>query len=159
VRRVRLGSEPTAPLFQGTPYLACHQCSQCSGVCPSFRQGGINPRDTVMRYVSGMGDPRDPTLWLCTMCQSCTERCQMEVGPADLIQDLRSSAVQTGNCPKAFSDEARLFLRTGMSFPNSGLTKKIRKEMGLPDIQTDARTLEELTIISKRSRLGELKLD
>jgi heterodisulfide reductase subunit C len=83
----------------------------------------------------------------------------MEVGPADLIQDLRSSAVQTGNCPKAFSDEARLFLRTGMSFPNSGLTKKIRKEMGLPDIQTDARTLEELTIISKRSRLGELKLD
>lgn len=154
-----MGSEPLSPMFQVTSFLTCDQCSQCSGVCPSFRQGGINPRDIVLRYASGMADPKDPILWLCAMCQSCTERCPLEVGPADLIRDLRSSAVEQGNVPRAFSDEARLFLRTGLSFPNSGLTKKIRKEMGLPDIQTDAGTLKELTIISKRSRLGELKLD
>jgi heterodisulfide reductase subunit C len=112
-----------------------------------------------MRYASGIADPKDPALWLCAMCQSCTERCQMEVGPADLIQDLRSSAVEQGNCPKGFCDEAKLFLRTGLSFPNSGLTKKIRKELGLSDVLTDARTMEDITIISKRSKLGELKLD
>jgi heterodisulfide reductase subunit C len=139
--------------------LMCHQCSQCSGICPSRRNGGINPREIMMRHASGMDDPGDPVLWLCTMCHSCEERCQLEAAPASLIRELRERSTELGMCPKAFSEEAKLFMRTGLSFPNSGLTKKTRKELGLPELITDQKTLEDLGTIVKRSKLGGLRLE
>lgn len=139
--------------------LMCHQCSQCSGVCPSRRNDGINPREIMMRHASGMDDPIDPVIWLCTMCHSCEERCQLEAAPAALIRELRERSVDQGMCPKAFSDEARLFMKSGLSFPNSGLTKKTRKELGLPDLVIEQKTLDDIGIIVKRSRLGGLRLE
>lgn len=139
--------------------LMCHQCSQCSGVCPSRHNGGINPREIMMRHASGMDDPGDPVLWLCTMCHSCEERCQLEAAPAALIRKLRERSTDQGLCPKAFSEEAKLFMRTGLSFPNSGLTKKMRKELGLPDLIVDQRSLDDLSVVVKRSRLGGLRFE
>lgn len=93
------------------------------------------------------------------MCHSCEERCQLEAAPAALIRVLRERSAGHGNCPKAFAEEAKLFIRTGLSFPNSGLTKKTRKELGLPELTVDQRTLDDLGVIVKRSRLGGLRLE
>jgi len=113
----------------------------------------------MMRHASGMDDPADPTLWLCTMCHSCEERCQLEAAPAVLIRELRERSVEEGSCPKAFAEEAKLFMKSGLSFPNSGLTKKTRKELALPELTVDQKTLQELAIILHRSRMGGMRFE
>ncbi|QLH75113.1 MAG: 4Fe-4S dicluster domain-containing protein [Methanomassiliicoccales archaeon] len=158
VRRTVLGAE--WPLkFEDERFLLCHQCSQCSGVCPSQRQGGINPREIMMRYTSGLADPADNVLWLCTMCHSCVERCQLDVRPAELITRLREEGAIIGSIPRSFQEEARLFMRTGLSFPSTGLTKKIRREMGLDELLPDARAMKDINVIVASTRLGRVKLD
>ncbi|MDD1767773.1 MAG: 4Fe-4S dicluster domain-containing protein [Methanomassiliicoccales archaeon] len=138
----------------------CHQCGQCSSVCPSFRYGGIRTREVIERASIGALDPsKDPSVWLCMMCQGCTERCQLGVEPAMVITLIRNMAAESGNLPDHFAEEARLFIDTGLSFPKTGLTKKIRKEMGLDDIEVKSSTLEDLRTIIERTRLGRIKLE
>jgi len=156
-RRIEADEVPIR--FEDDAFLMCHQCSECSGVCPSERQGGINPREVVLRYSAGIADPMDKDLWLCTMCHSCSERCQLDVRPAELIASLREEGALAGSCPRSFQEEAKLFLRTGLSFPNTGMTKKIRKEIGLVDIVQDARTVQDVSVIASRTRMGRLKLE
>lgn len=93
------------------------------------------------------------------MCQGCTERCQLGVEPAMVITLVRNMAAESGNLPDHFAEEARLFIDTGLSFPKTGLTKKIRKEMGLDDIEVKSSTLEDLRTIIERTRLGRIKLE
>jgi hypothetical protein len=64
-----------------------------------------------------------------------------------------------GHCPKSFQEEAKLFMRTGLAFPNSGLTKKLRKELGLSELIVDAKTVEELAIIIEATSLGRVPLE
>jgi len=64
-----------------------------------------------------------------------------------------------GHCPKAFMEEAKLFIRSGLAFPNSGLTKKVRKELGLPDMVMDPRTMEELVVLIEASSMGRVPLE
>jgi heterodisulfide reductase subunit C len=112
-----------------------------------------------MRYAAGIADPTDGVLWLCTMCHSCAERCQLDVRPAELISMLRQVGAEKGSCPRSFQEEAKLFMRTGLSFPSTGLTKKIRKEMGLPELVQDPRTVEDIALIASKTRLGRVKLE
>ena len=74
----------------------------------------------------------EKSIWLCVMCNSCSERCQLGVDPALVITLLRQAAAQVGNRPQHFVDEAKLFQASGLSFPNTGMTRKLRKELGLP---------------------------
>jgi hypothetical protein len=43
-----------------------------------------------------------------------------------------------------------------MSFPRTGLTKKIRKEFSLPDLEVSAETMDELSKLLIRTKLGRL---
>lgn len=137
----------------------CHHCGQCTSVCPSAKHGGIRPAEVMVRASLARIDPSDPVLWLCTMCNSCTERCQLGVGPAERIAEMRALAAFEGNVPKAFHEEARLFLRSGLSFPNTGLTRKARKELGLPELTMPEPALSELRTLVMVSTLGRLRLE
>ena len=101
----------------------------------------------------------EESIWLCTMCNSCTERCQLGVDPASVICSLRNLAAEEGNSPDHFLSEARLFMETGMAFPMTGLTRKLRKEMGLDDLEVDERALEDVGKIVERTRLGRLRIE
>lgn len=101
----------------------------------------------------------DGSLWLCAVCNSCTERCQMGVDPAETISLLRGEAAARGNIPRHFSEEAKLFMRSGLSFPNTGMTKKLRKDLGLDDLTVPAETMEQLALLLKRTKLGGLRLE
>jgi heterodisulfide reductase subunit C len=147
-------------ILKERPIWKCQQCGLCSGICPSEKAGGIRPVEILTRASQGTLDlAGERSLWLCAVCNSCTERCQMEVGPAETISLLRGEAAVRGNVPKHFSEEAKLFSRSGLSFPNSGMTKKLRKDLGLEDLSVPPETLEQLAILIRRTRLGGLKLD
>ena len=57
------------------------------------------------------------------------------------------------------AEEAKLFLETGLSFPQTGLTEKLRKEMGLKEVEVEDSSLRDLKLIVSRTRLGRLKLE
>jgi heterodisulfide reductase subunit C len=101
---------------------------------------------------------KEDAIWSCMMCQSCTERCQLDVNPSFIVTLVRNLASERGHIPKHYLEEARLFIRTGLSFPKTGLTKKMRSEMKLDDIDIDQKTMDEVKFIVNRTRLGRLGL-
>jgi heterodisulfide reductase subunit C len=160
VKTSRAGTADLDHLLEERPIWKCQQCGLCSGICPSEKAGGIRPIDILTRASLGtLRLDEERSLWLCAVCNSCTERCQMGVGPSDVITFLRGEAAARGNVPKHFSEEAKLFVRSGLSFPNTGMTKKLRKELGLEELTVPAETMEQLAVLIKRTRLGGLKLE
>jgi len=146
--------DPTGELWK------CHQCGQCSFICPSYRNGGIRTREVMELTLIGAIDPADDdSIWQCTMCNSCTERCQMGVDPATVINALRNLAASKGNVPDHFLQEAKLFKTTGLSFPITGLTKKMRKEMELEDLEITDSAKDDLEKLIGATRLGDLDLE
>lgn len=83
----------------------------------------------------------------------------MGVEPSDTLAFLRGEAAARGNIPKHFADEAKLFINSGLSFPNSGMTKKLRKELDLDALTVSPETSEQLALLIRRTRLGGLKLE
>jgi heterodisulfide reductase subunit C len=135
----------------------CTQCGQCTPVCPSARHDGIRTRDVMERALVGAMDlSKEISIWQCLMCNSCSERCQLGVDPAHVITLLRSAAAFRGNLPEHFAEELRLFKSTGMSFPRTGLTKKMRKEFSLPELDVAEETMNELAKLLERTKLGRL---
>jgi heterodisulfide reductase subunit C len=138
----------------------CHQCGQCTGVCPSGRHVGIIPREVMERTAEGAIILQDEgSIWLCVMCNSCSERCQLGVDPSFVITLLRQAAAQVCNRPKHFADEAKLFQTSGLSFPNTGMTRKVRKEMGLPELCVSQETIIEVKSIVKRTSMGGVNVE
>lgn len=156
----RAGTTDLDRILAERPVWKCQQCGLCSGICPSEKAGGIRPIDILTRANLGTLDPREErSLWLCAVCNSCSERCQMGVEPAEVMERLRGEAALNGNIPKHFCEEAKLFTRSGLSFPNTGMTKKLRKDLGLDDLTVPAETMDQLATLLKRTRLGGLKLE
>ena len=102
---------------------------------------------------------KEESIWLCVMCNSCSERCQLGVDPALVITLLRQGAAQVGNRPKHFADEAKLFQSTGLSFPCTGMTKKLRKEMDLPELSVSLDAKDDVRSIVKRTGMGRVAVE
>lgn len=160
MKALRAGTPELDRVLEERPIWKCQQCGLCSGICPSEKAGGIRPIDILTRASLGALElDRDRSLWLCAVCNSCTERCPMGVDPAEVMTLLRGEAASLGNIPKHFSEEAKLFTRSGLSFPNTGMTKKLRKDLGLEDLAISSETMLELTLMIKRTKLGAIRLD
>jgi heterodisulfide reductase subunit C len=101
----------------------------------------------------------EESIWLCVMCNSCTERCQLGVDPAFVITLLRQAAAAMGNCPRHLVDEAKLFQASGFSFPSTGMTKKLRKELGLPELCVIHKAISEVQSIVKRTSMGRVDIE
>lgn len=138
----------------------CHQCGQCSAICPSYRHGGIKTREIMELVLVGGIDPKEnDSIWLCAMCNGCSERCQLGVDPTGVIVALRNLAAESGNIPEHFKQEARLLNETGISFPITGLTKKLRKELGLDPLEVSEAARTELKCIVEKTGLGGIDLE
>jgi heterodisulfide reductase subunit C len=98
----------------------------------------------------------EKSIWLCVMCNSCSERCQLGVDPSFVITLLRQAAARVGNRPKHFADETKLFKASGLSFPSTGMTRKLRKELGLPELCVSQEAILEVRSIVQRTSMGRV---
>jgi len=85
---------------------------------------------------------------------SCSERCPSDADPGEVIASLRERAAERGNLPPYLLDEAERFKKTALCFPRTGMTKKMRKELGLPDGEVSERAVRECGEIIRRTGLG-----
>ena len=76
----------------------CYQCGKCSGGCPMADAMDLKPRG-VMRcaQIGSLGRILNSnTIWLCTGCSSCVDRCPHDVNVPALIEEARYEAIRCG---------------------------------------------------------------
>lgn len=135
----------------------CEQCGVCSGICPLSKLTDFRVRKMILK--AGLGDDsliESPDLWLCTMCYACLERCRSGIQVPEVISVLRTLAAKEGHLPNSTSKVAKLFLKTGYAFPISGLTAKMRKELGLGELKVDKTAVKDLGTLAKKTGFKKL---
>jgi len=79
----------------GENIMKCFQCSTCTVGCPiSELVSAYNPRKTIQMSLLGMKKEvlESEEIWLCAVCQTCSERCPQDVKISDLMGAIRRIA-------------------------------------------------------------------
>ncbi|RPI57021.1 MAG: (Fe-S)-binding protein [Chloroflexi bacterium] len=78
--------------------IACYQCGTCSGSCPTASAMDYTPRRILHMLRLGLVNRvlESRSIWLCTSCYSCTNRCPREIRIGDAMLGLRALAVDRG---------------------------------------------------------------
>ncbi|MBW2553168.1 MAG: 4Fe-4S dicluster domain-containing protein [Deltaproteobacteria bacterium] len=133
---------------------ACYQCGTCTGGCPVHRYlPEYNVRQIVKDIIDGEIDLSDKSLWYCTTCYICYERCPQQVKPLYLVQAATNSAFKKGLAPESIKEMNRIVLKCGRNSEITSIAKKQRKTLGLPELKEnvseDYKKIAELTGLSK----------
>lgn len=134
-------------LFDREGLKYCYKCGKCSSGCevarldPSFRPHRI-------LHLIGMGAIdrllQDDSLWKCTTCFACSERCPQGIGVTEIIWFARTMAAGSGRpVPPLLAAQKDILRRTGRLIPADN---KKRQKAGLEPVQEEspvvARILE-----------------
>lgn len=76
--------------LSGENLYGCYQCGTCSAGCPFVEEMDLSP-DEVIRYV--ILDRKEvlnsKTIWLCSSCFTCAERCPRDINITKIMEALR----------------------------------------------------------------------
>ena len=74
----------------GENVFGCYQCGTCASGCPFIEEMDLTP-DEVIRYI--IMDKKEvldsKTIWLCSTCFMCAERCPRDIDITALMEALR----------------------------------------------------------------------
>lgn len=132
----------------GSGILKCMHCGVCSGSCPSGRHTSLNVR-TLLR--KARNDPEvlsDDSLWMCTTCYNCQERCPRGIDIVDAIFEMRALAVHKGIMYPEHRKVGELLLEHGHAVPINEENRTKREALGLdplpPTVHSFPEGLEEV---------------
>jgi len=131
-------ADEVASRHGGETLKACYQCGTCASSCPVARlDPRFNPREVIKLSLLGARDEivSGETVWLCTSCFNCQERCPQNVEIAELIYALRNIAVEEGHSPNIYADFASGLIAEGRIVQISKFVEKKREEYGLPPLK------------------------
>ena len=130
----------------------CFQCGTCTSSCPTARfSDSYRPRTVLRMAQLGLKQKvlPSPTLWLCTACFTCSDRCPQGVEVATVLRVLRNLAVKNGEVPLIYRELASGLNETGHAYKIPEIRLKKREEAGLPPLAkpkvADIAKLIELT--------------
>ena len=114
----------------------CLQCGTCSGGCPSGRRTPYKVRQIVRKCLLGLKEEviSDESLWMCTTCYTCQERCLRSVKIVEIIKKARNIAAHAGYMAKAHKMTGVFVLNTGHAVPINDNVKALRSKIGLPEV-------------------------
>ncbi|AEG18567.1 CoB--CoM heterodisulfide reductase subunit C [Methanobacterium paludis] len=140
----------------------CFQCGTCTGACPSGRRTPYRIRSVVRRAVMGLKDDvlSDDTIWMCTTCYECQERCPRGIKIVDIVKAVRNEAAKAGYMAPAHKATGSFVLKTGHGVPINSATKELRKRVGLTELPPTTHefpeALKELQTMMKRTGFDKL---
>jgi heterodisulfide reductase subunit C len=79
---------------------------------------------------------KEGTIWLCSTCYTCLERCPQKVGCAEIITEMRNLAAETGQMPEAFKMQMEALRKQGRVYEIEEFDNKKRGKMGLAVLET-----------------------
>ncbi|NLE05572.1 MAG: 4Fe-4S dicluster domain-containing protein [Crenarchaeota archaeon] len=121
----------------GEKLLRCFQCGTCTSDCPVARfSDSYRPRTIIRMAQLGLKQRalNNDTIWLCTACFTCTDRCPQGVEVASVIRILRNLAAKNGIVPQVFKDQAASILKSGYAFDIPQMRLNKRETLGLPPL-------------------------
>jgi heterodisulfide reductase subunit C len=126
-------------LYDKEEFYRCLQCAICTGSCPSAQViEGFNPREIILRYML-YGEQEevlaDETLWCCTTCHACQERCPHQITISGLLTHIMNMAARRGNLPKPLKEHIKLMAETGWSVRATSHSDRVRRELGLKPLK------------------------
>jgi quinone-modifying oxidoreductase subunit QmoC len=100
----------------GSSATQCYQCATCSSVCRLSPEGAPFPRRQMLWAQWGLADrlAADPAVWLCHQCNDCSTHCPRGARPGDVLQAVRSLAVEALAFPALLG---RLVARARTTWP------------------------------------------
>jgi Fe-S oxidoreductase/nitrate reductase gamma subunit len=126
-------------------YESCTRCGRCQDVCPAYLAGQpLSPRQVILDLdeyllqqgqfpvLGGAGQDlpegdlaggviADETLWACTTCMACVERCPVLIDHIGTIVELRRyMSLCTGQMPGSLSDVLSKTQRAGNPYGQRG---------------------------------------
>jgi heterodisulfide reductase subunit C len=140
----------------------CFQCGTCTGACPSGRRTPYRVRTVIRRALMGFKDDliSDDSLWMCSTCYECQERCPRGIKIVDIVKIARNYAAQAGYMAKAHKMTGSYVIKTGHGVPINDATKALRKRVGLnelpPTTHEFPEALEEVRTILKATKFDNL---
>jgi heterodisulfide reductase subunit C2 len=74
----------------GENLFGCYQCGTCSAGCPYVDEMDLTP-DEVIRYIilDRSEVLSSKTIWLCSACFTCAERCPRDINITKIMEALR----------------------------------------------------------------------
>ncbi|WP_227717240.1 CoB--CoM heterodisulfide reductase subunit C [Methanobacterium lacus] len=140
----------------------CFQCGTCTGACPSGRRTPYKIRNVVRKSVMGLKEEviADDTIWMCTTCYECQERCPRGIKIVDVVKTVRNFAAQAGYMAPAHKMTGSFVIKTGHGVPINDATMALRKSVGLgelpPTTHQFPEALEEVQKIVKATGFDNL---
>ena len=134
----------------------CFQCGTCSGGCPSGRRTPYKVRQIVRKCLLGLKEEviSDESLWMCTTCYTCQERCLRSVKIVEIIKKARNIAAHAGYMAKAHKMTGVFVLNTGHAVPINDNVKALRSKIGLPEVPPTTHAFPEaLTEVQKLCKI------
>ncbi len=134
----------------------CFQCGTCTGACPSGRRTPYRIRSVVRRAVMGLKEDviSDDSIWMCTTCYECQERCPRGVKIVDVVKAIRNEAAHAGYMAPAHKATGSFVLKTGHGVPINSATKELRKRVGLTELPPTTHEFPEaLAEVQKITKL------
>lgn len=112
----------------GENLFGCYQCGTCSAGCPFIDEMDLSP-DEVIRYV--ILDRKEvlnsKTIWLCSSCFTCAERCPRDINITKIMEALRQiilrKKIDRTNLKKITKDEKEMI-------PQMAFVSLFRKNVG-----------------------------
>jgi heterodisulfide reductase subunit C2 len=119
----------------------CIACGTCSSGCPVHAQRkDFDPRKIIRMILMGLEQEllADGTIWLCSTCYTCLERCPQKVGCAEIITEMRNLAAEEGRAPEAYQMQMEALRKHGRVYEIEEFDNKKRGKMGLAVLNTEA---------------------
>ncbi len=122
----------------------CYQCGRCSSGCDINRiDRSFQPHRLLHLIGMGAFDKvlKSDSLWKCTTCFTCSERCPQGIRVTEILWIARTIAVKAGRIPELLVTQKDILLRTGRLIP---MDNKKREKAGLAAIQEESSVVAEI---------------
>jgi len=146
--------------YGGKDVMTCLQCGNCTGVCPISLKIDYKTRSIIKYCQFGLKKYTLATRWVCATCYRCYEHCPADINPAEVMIALRHIAVREGIIPPFVKTAAANLVKYGQSVKPDAEISKIRKELGLPQIESEdpeyAKVIREIGVLVRASKYDQL---
>jgi heterodisulfide reductase subunit C len=116
---------------------ACFQCGVCTGSCPITFAMDYTPRQVSEMIHIGLKDAvlSSATIWLCSTCYMCYERCPQGVKLTDVFNAIKNKAVEDDYpVPRVYEKMSRQLLKNGFVYDMQFMNDD-REALGLPKVE------------------------
>ena len=140
-------------LIQPEHLYYCYECSRCTGSCPAAMvMDTPGPRRILINCLYSGADQatRDESLWFCTTCHVCEDRCPQEIHIVNLLTALMNVAASRGNVPERIKAAVEKIARTGRSVVTYRVDEE-RERFGLESLRPI--NITEIEAIAARTGL------